>query len=160
MNPNLAGSVQAYTTIGASQASAVSQYAAMTFLSALTASDAQTLAVAGSLLNAAPAAAAETVDVSIASFSLTDGIEISVGTQVAGAASPILSVADAAKVSVVLVASETPDFAQAKSVEIKDIVIKANAVTKELVDADEIRKAIADNDLGAAAFFKVKLLQK
>ena len=159
VNPQLAETVEAYTAIGPQQAVA-RQYAAMTFLSALAASDAQALSAAGMLLGDAEAPVAEKVTVAIASFSLQDGIAIEVGTEVAAKANDFVTVADAATVSVVLVAAETPDFARAKSVTIKDLVIRANAVSKEVVTAAELAKAIADNDLAGSAFFKVKLIQK
>ena len=134
-----------------------SQYLSLPLINALVSSDANVLAAAGTLLSAAPVASNEKVTVSIASFSLADGIVVEVGTEVPGKTSEFVTVADTATVSVVLVTSDTADFAKAKSVKVKDMVIKANAVTKDVITADEVKAAL-DGD--GAAFIKVKLVQQ
>ena len=159
VNPDLAGSVQAYTEIGSLRAVS-QQFAAVTYLAALAANDAQAIAAASQMLGGVPAAGGETVNVAITSFSRKDGIALEIGTEVAAVEGSLVVVADSAKVGVQLVASETPDFADAKSVKVKDITIKANAVTRELVTAEEVEAAIKANGLDKAAFLKVKLVRE
>ena len=69
----------------------------------------------------------------------------------------VFTVADSAKVSIVLVAAKTPDFADARETAVKTITISANDTASEVVTAEELRAAIDAAGLGGAAFFKVRL---
>ena len=107
-------------------------------------------------------AGTESVAVRIDSFSLADGLALSITSDVQAADAGDLSVfvtTDSANVKVVLMASDSPDFANAKETVVKSITIRANVETKEVVSADELRAAIDAAGLGDAAFFKVKLEQ-
>ena len=134
----------------------------MGYLNALAMPDTMLSASAGLLLSDADAetAAPETVTVAITAFSLADGIKLDIGTEVTGSMGDYLVVSDSAKVGVQIVASETADFANAKSVDVKDVVIRANAVTTELITGEEVRKALEVSGVESAAFIKVRLVQK
>ena len=155
VNPNLLAKI---TDIPAE----ATQYLAMGYLNALAMPDTMLSASAGLLLSDpdAETAAPETVTVAITAFSLADGIKLDIGTEVTGSMGDYLVVSDSAKVGVQIVASETADFANAKSVDVKDVVIRANAVTTELIMGEEVRKALEVSGVESAAFIKVRLVQK
>ena len=129
--------------------------------SIISGSDPAAMAAAIDLLTDSPAGA-ESVAVRIDSFSLADGLALSITSDVQPSDAGDLSVfmtTDSANVKVVLMASDSPDFANAKETEVKTITIRANVETKEIVSADELRDAIDTAGLGNSAFFKVKLEQ-
>jgi hypothetical protein len=105
-------------------------------------------------------AGTENVAVKIDSFSLADGLALSITPDVTTPEADDLSVftvADSAKVKVVLVAAKSPDFANASETAVKTITINANEVKSEIVTAEELRAAIDAAGLNDAAFFKVRL---
>ena len=125
----------------------------------LSGSDAATMAAAIDLL-ADGSSGSEAVAVRIDSFSLADGLALSITSDVQAADANDQSVfvtTDSANVKVVLVAAGSPDFSNAKETEVKSITIRANVETKEIVSAEELRAAIDAAGLGDAVFFKVKL---
>lgn len=160
VNTNLATTVKSYTMLNAS--SSGQTYAPITLMnSIISGSDPAAMAAAIDLLTDSPAGA-ESVAVRIDSFSLADGLALSITSDVQPSDAGDLSVfmtTDSANVRVVLVASDSPDFANAKETEVKTITIRANVETKEIVSADELRDAIDTAGLGNSAFFKVKLEQ-
>ena len=98
----------------------------------------------------------------IDSFSLTDGLALYITSDVQAADANDLSIfvtTDSADVKVILVASDSPDFANAKETVVKTITIAANAEKNETVSAEDLRAAIDAAGFGDAAFFKVKLEQ-
>ena len=160
VNTNLATTVKAYTKLNAS--SSGQTYAPITLMNALISGSDMAAMAAGIDFFADSSAAAENVSVRIDSFSLADGLSLSITPDVQAADANDLSVfvtTDSANVKVVLVASDSPDFANAKETVVKTITIKANIKTEEGVSADELRAAIDAAGLGDAAFFKVKLEQ-
>ena len=152
VNPDLKNTLQAYTELW-SNANLLSTTPFAMMLNYATGSR-NALAMATLLGAAAPI---EDVYVSISDFSLTGGLKISVSTEVAG--SGYVTVADKSTVGVFLVASDTMDFADAVSVKVKDLVIRANDVTDGIVTPAELAKVIKANELDTKAFFKVKLVK-
>ncbi len=160
VNPDLATSIKAYVNLtddGGVATKDGNVYARMTlFANLLSGSDEAALAAA--MMVEDDSAAAEQVAVSIDSFSLAEGLKLSVDSKVDGAGGEIVTVADSATVGVYLVASDSPSFIGAKSDKVKDLVIKANDVTELTVSAADLKAAIEDNNLGTAGFFKVKIV--
>ena len=157
VNPNLAKTLSGLSSL-ASANLASTPLATMLSLASDGASQ-STLAVAN-LLSGASAdtpAVTESVTVSIASFSLTDGITLETTTEVATAESAYVTAADGATVTVSLVAADTLDFADATEVAVKTITIRANATEKTVITADELKAVLDANNLSSKAFFKVKL---
>jgi len=129
-------------------------------MSAIVADDgAEAIAAAGLLDSAAPSVTttSEKVYVSIDAFSLAEGIELSVASEVSGASSQVITVGDSAQVGVYLLASDKPDFAGAKAIKVKTLTIKANAAVTDRVTAEDVQSALEQNGLDATAFLKVKL---
>jgi hypothetical protein len=160
VNTNLATTVKAYTKLNAS--SSGQTYAPIMLMNALISGSDMALMAAGIDFFAESSAGTENVAVKIDSFSLTDGLALTITSDVQAADTGDLSVfvtTDSATVKVVLMASDSPDFANAKESLIKTITIRANAEKKEIVSAEELRAAIDASGLGDAAFFKVKLEQ-
>ncbi len=165
VNTNLTATVSAYVNLsgGASLmgAGGGSVYASMTLMNALLSEDSTSIATMASLLSATDEpAVSEKLVVKIDSFSLTEGATVSVKTEVTGTGNELVIAADEATVGVYLVASDTVDFAAAKSVKVKSLVIKANATTSATVEPSEIEAALKANNLSSSAFFKVKLVQE
>ena len=103
---------------------------------------------------------AEQTTVRIESFSLDDGLSLSIATEVPQADATretVFVVTDSADVDVVLVAAKKPDFVDARETTVKTITIKANAETKEVVSAADLKAAIDAAGFNDAAFFKVRL---
>ncbi len=165
VNPDLKKTVEAYVNLadGGLQIDGGNVYAAMTLMNALLSEDASSVAAMGTLLSA-PAAideAAEKTVVKIDSFSLAEGVVVSVTTEVEGSTGNALTVKGAeATVAVYLVASETVDFSAAKEVKVADFVIKANDTTAIEVPAEKLAAALKDGGLSSSAFIKVKLVQE
>jgi len=160
VNTNLATTVKSYTMLNAS--SSGQTYAPITLMnSIISGSDPAAMAAAIDFF-ADSSAGTESVAVRIDSFSLADGLALSITSDVQAADAGDLSVfvtTDSANVKVVLMASDSPDFANAKETVVKSITIRANVETKTIVSADELRDAIDTAGLGNSAFFKVKLEQ-
>ena len=70
-----------------------------------------------------------------------------------------VTVSDSATVGVYLVASDSLDFSDSKSVWVKNLVIKANGKESEVVKAAELAPVIEANGLAEKAFIKVKLVK-
>ena len=156
VNTNLEATVSSYTRLN--EASAGTTYAPMRLMGAmLSGSDPYAMAAAIDMLS--DGAVTENVAVRIASFSLEGGLELSITADVTADESnlSLFTVADSAKVKVILVAAKSPDFADAREVAIKTITINANATTGETVTAEELGAAIDAAGLDDAAFFKVRL---
>ena len=156
VNPALDDTVRSYTQL--KNASSVGMtYAPITLMNTiLSGSSSEVTAAAASLLGGQ----SENVAVRIDSFSLTDGLALTVSSEVSQtetAGQAIFAVADSANVKVILVAATSPDFADAKETQVKTIAIRANVETREVVTADELKTAIDTAGLGDAAFFKVRL---
>ena len=99
-----------------------------------------------------------TMTLTIDSFSLTDGIAISVTSEAMAGGLSIF--ADTAKVGVVLMSATTPDFSDATEQEVDEVVIKKNETTSATVSAEKVAKAVEAAKSASAAFFKVKLIKK
>ena len=160
VNRTLGPTVESYTKLNAS--SSGQTYAPITLMnSIISGSDPVAMAAAIDFF-AGSSAGTENVAVRIDSFSLADGLSLSITSDVQAADAGDLSVfvtTDSADVKVVLMASDSPDFSKAKETVVKSITIRANVEAKEVVSADELRTAIDAAGLGDAAFFKVKLVQ-
>ena len=160
VNTNLASTVKAYTKLNAS--SSGQTYAPITLMNTiLSGSDPAATAAAIDLLSAGSSNSGN-VAVRIDSFSLTDGLALYITSDVQAADANDLSIfvtTDSADVKVILVASDSPDFANAKETVVKTITIAANAEKNETVSAEDLRAAIDAAGFGDAAFFKVKLEQ-
>ena len=124
-------------------------------------SDPEATSAAAWLLSAdSESAAAEVVGVKIERFSLTDGLTLAISSDVPKTDDEgltIFTVADSAKVKIVLVAAKSPDFSGAVETVVKTVTIDANATTSEVVTAEELRAAIDAAGLNDAAFLKVRL---
>ena len=119
-----------------------------------------TLAAANLLLgDTTGASVQEDINVSIAAFSLADGITLDISTKTVTSGSQYVTVSDSATVGVYLVASDSLDFSGSKSVWVKDLVIKANGKEREVVTAAELAPVIEANGLAEKAFIKVKLVK-
>ena len=157
VNKSLATTVSSYTKLN--DAAAGTTYAPITLMNTiLSGSDPYVTAAAIDLLS--DGAGTENVAVKIDSFSLADGLALSITSDVTTPEADDLSVftvADSAKVKVVLVAAKSPDFANASETAVKTITINANEVKSEIVTAEELRAAIDAAGLNDAAFFKVRL---
>ena len=126
-------------------------YAPITLMSALAASAAGSASVAEG-----------DVTVSIDSFSLTDGLHLTVMsevTEVATRARTIMTFSSTADVNVVLVAAKKPDFSDATEVVVDTLTLSAQGTAEMNVPAEKIKDAIDAAGLGESAFFKVKLEQ-
>ena len=160
VNTNLATTVKSYTMLNAS--SSGQTYAPITLMnSIISGSDPAAMAAAIDFFTDS-SADTDSVAVRIDSFSLADGLALSITSDVQVSDAGDLTVfvtTDSANVKVVLMASDSPDFANAKETVVKSITIRANVETKEVVSADELREAIDTAGLGNSAFFKVKLEQ-
>ena len=100
----------------------------------------------------------KSVEVRIDSFSLADGVTLTVSSDLTPGDYGAIVVTENATVNLYLVAAKTPDFADAKEELVKTgITIKANDETKAVVSAAELKAAIERAGLGDAAFFKVRL---
>ena len=160
VNTNLAAKVEAYLNLNAS--SVGKTYAPITLMSSIISGSDPAVLAAGIDFLTDSSAGRENVAVKIDSFSLTDGLAMSITSDVPATEAGDLSffvTTDSANVKVILVASDSPDFANAKETVVKTITIKANAETKEGVSAEELRAAIDAAGFGDAAFFKVRLEQ-
>jgi len=160
VNTNLATTVKAYTKLNAS--SSGKTYAPIMLMNSIISGSDMAAMAAGIDFFTDSLAGAENVAVRIDSFSLTDGLALSITSNVSATDASDQSIfvtTDSANVKVVLMASNSPDFAQAKESVVKSITIHANVETKEIVSADEIRAAIDASTMGDSAFFKVKLEQ-
>ena len=119
-----------------------------------------TLAAANLLLgDTTGASVKEDINVSIAAFSLADGITLDISTKTVASGSQYVTVSDSATVGVYLVASDSLDFSDSKSVWVKNLVIKANGKESEVVKAAELAPVIEANGLAEKAFIKVKLVK-
>lgn len=166
VNPTLAATVAGYVNIGnsgmrlMSAAASVNVYASMTLMNALISEDATTVMAMGKLLSAPMLPpVSEKYAVKIDRFSLNDGIDVSVATEVTGVGNELVIVGNEATVGVVLVASDKVDFSNATEIRVKEIVIKANDTTPTTISAEEVKRAIESAGVDKAAFFKVKLVQ-
>jgi hypothetical protein len=160
VNPDLESTVKAYTKLNAS--SSGQTYAPITLMSTILSGSDPAATAAGVGLLSAGSSDAGNVAVRIDSFSLTDGLALSITSEVPASDANDLSIfvtTDSADVKVILVASDSPDFANAKETVVKTITIAANAEKNETVSAEDLRAAIDAAGFGDAAFFKVKLEQ-
>lgn len=155
VNPNLEKTLTAYTKLSMNNALAAYPMGLM-----MVNGDAAALM----LLSAAPDSMPVVKDVTtvkIDSFSLTEGIGLSVTSDasVSGGLT-IYTIDDEAKVDVILLASNTADFANTAEITVKTITIKANETTTASVSAGELEEAMAKAGVSSSAFLKVKLVQK
>lgn len=160
VNPELKTALGAYTRLGdGASMLAATPFAAM--LGLADGSGTEGLLAAARLLGVAPEqkTAKERVCVSIAGFSLADGIRLAVTSEATAAGSQYVTVDDASTVAVWLVAADSPAFSDAVSVKVRDVRIAANGATDVAIGAAELADAIERNGLGAKAFFKVRLVK-
>ncbi len=159
VNPNLTSYISSFALGDAGRPSSVRPMTLMNTM--LTGSNAESIAAAVALMGDGQVASGD-VAVLIDAFSLADGLDLTVTSDVEGVssgASTLFTVADSADVKVVLVAAKTPDFSDARETVVKTMAISAKGTSTMKVSAEEIAKAIRDADLGDAAFFKVRLEQ-
>ena len=104
--------------------------------------------------------APDAVQVRIDSFSLADGVKLTVSSDLTPGEYGAIVVDADATVDLYLVAAKTPDFAGAAEAKIKAVTIKADAETEAVVTADELKAVIDREGLDDAAFFKVKLVEQ
>ena len=104
--------------------------------------------------------APDAVQVRIDSFSLADGVKLTVSSDLTPGEYGAIVVDADATVDLYLVAAKTPDFAGAVEAKVKAVTIKADAETEAVVTADELKAVIDREGLGDAAFFKVKLVEQ
>lgn len=154
VNPELKKTLAAYTKLSADGAfAALASYP----MGSLVANGSP---VALALLSSAPAASSQAKDVTtlkIESFSLEDGISLSVTSEASVGDLTLYAIDDVATVTVWLVASETPDFANAVTTKVKTIEIRANDETVESVSAEEVKAAMEAAGVSSSAFLKVRL---
>lgn len=153
VNPNLSETIAAYTKLSADGAFAA--LASYPMGSLLANGSPATLALL------APSASASSVkDVTtlkIDDFSVEGGITLSVSSEATVGGLTLLAIDDVQLVTVWLVASETPDFANAVTTKVKTIEIRANDETIEKVSSDEVKAAMDAANVSSSAFLKVKL---
>ncbi len=157
VNPDLKTSLAAYKLVNAS--SYGQTYAPITLLNTiLSGSDPYATADAIDLISGGTVS--EKVAVRIDAFSLDEGLSLVISSdvpQVDASESGVFMVSDSANVKVILVAADSPDFANARETMVKTITLKANEPKNEIVTPAELRAAIDDAGFGDAAFFKVRL---
>jgi hypothetical protein len=145
VNPDLATNLSP-VTFGVTNSSPA--YAPVTLMSAL--------------VSVAPPVAEGEVAVRIDAFSLVDGLDLTVTSDVrdiSGGAQSAVVFSNTANVNVVLVAAKKPDFSDAVETIVETLTLSAQGTTEVKVPAEKIRDAIDKAGLGDAAFFKVKLEQ-
>ena len=158
VNPDLKPSLSATVSLASANLTAA-PLMSMLSLDTGVASEA-TLAAANLLLgDTTGASVQEDINVSIAAFSLADGITLDISTKTVASGSQYVTVSDSATVGVYLVASDSLDFSDSKSVWVKNLVIKANGKESEVVKAAELAPVIEANGLAEKAFIKVKLVK-
>ena len=158
VNPDLKPSLSATVSLASANLTAA-PLMSMLSLDTGVASEA-TLAAANLLLgDTTGASVKEDINVSIAAFSLADGITLDISTKTVASGSQYVTVSDSATVGVYLVASDSLDFSDSESVWVKDLVIKANGKESEVVKAAELAPVIKANGLAEKAFIKVKLVK-
>ncbi|MGN0853554.1 MAG: LamG-like jellyroll fold domain-containing protein [Kiritimatiellia bacterium] len=154
VNPDLLQSIAAYSKL---PSAAVQAYSS-TSLATLMSTDPF---LGATLLASAPVQTeSDQVALVIDSFSLAEGLSLSVVSDVSTPDSLLVSVADTKYVDVVLVASATPDFAEATETTVKTIEIKAKGESTESVSAEEMAAALSAAGVDQTAFIKVKLVEK
>ena len=161
VNPNLKTALSSLSELARANL-AYAPLATMLSVAGGTATEAtEATLAAANLLSASSAAqpAKEVVYVSVDSFSLAEGVAISVTSEVTGGESEALAVEGTATVTVYLVASGSVDFANATDVKVKTITIRANATSTATITAEELAQAIQANGLEGNAFFKVRLVK-